>query len=67
MDEASARARIAAAPDTVPEGVVVAATIDNSGDLVSTSSAVDDALRALSPGMAQAKNRDRMQMKKERP
>jgi dephospho-CoA kinase len=66
MDEASARARIAAAPDTVPEGVVVAATIDNSGDLVSTSSAVDDALRALSPGLAQAKGRERMQAKKER-
>ena len=48
MDEASARARIAAAPDTVPEGVDVDATIDNSGDLASTSSAVDDAWRAVS-------------------
>jgi dephospho-CoA kinase len=65
MDEASARARIAAAPETVPEGVGVGATIDNSGDLVSTSSAVDNALRALSSGMSQEEHREPMQAKKE--
>ena len=43
MDEASARARIAAAPSAVPEGVEVDAIVDNSGDFASTSSAVDDA------------------------
>ena len=47
MDEESARVRIAAAPSTVPEGVEVDAIVDNSGDLVSTSSAVDDAWRAV--------------------
>jgi dephospho-CoA kinase len=66
MDEASARARIAAAPDTVPEGVVVGATIDNSGDLGSTSSAVDEAWRAVSSGMAIGKHRGLMQATKER-
>jgi dephospho-CoA kinase len=47
MNEASARARIAAAPATVPEGVQVDVTIDNSGDLASTSAAINDAWRAL--------------------
>ena len=46
IDEATARARIAAAPDTIPEGVEVAVTIDNSHDLASTSSVVDNAWRA---------------------
>ena len=50
MDDASARARIAAATDTVPEGVNVGATIDNSGDLASLSSDIDDAWRAVSSG-----------------
>jgi dephospho-CoA kinase len=66
LDEASARARIAAAPDTVPEGVVVDATIDCSGDLESTASAVDEAWRAVSSAMAQVKQRDLMQATKER-
>jgi dephospho-CoA kinase len=66
MDEASARARIAAAPDTVPEGVVVGATIDNSGDLESTADAVDEAWRAVTSGLAQEKQRDLMQATKER-
>jgi dephospho-CoA kinase len=66
LDEASARARIAAAPDTVPEGVVVDATIDSSGDLESTASAVDEAWRAVSSAMAQVKQRDLMQATKER-
>jgi dephospho-CoA kinase len=52
MDEASARARIAAAPDTVPEGVDVDVTIDNSGDLLSTSAAIDEAWRAVRIGAA---------------
>ena len=47
MDEESARVRIAAAPSTVPEGIEVDAFVDNSGDLTATSSAVDDALRAV--------------------
>jgi dephospho-CoA kinase len=46
MDEASARARIAAAPSAVPEGVEVDAIVDNSGDFALTSSAVDDAWQA---------------------
>ena len=66
MDEASAQARIAAAPDTVPEGVVVGATIDNSGDLESTADAVDEAWRAVTSGLAQEKQRDLMQATKER-
>src|SRR5918992_313984 len=47
MDEASAQARIAAAPDTVPEGIDVGAMIDNSRDLSSTAAAIDGALQAL--------------------
>jgi dephospho-CoA kinase len=47
MDEESARVRIAAAPSTVPEGVEVDAIVDNSGDLASTSSVVDNAWRAV--------------------
>jgi dephospho-CoA kinase len=66
MDEASARVRIAAAPDTLPEGVDVAATIDTSGDLASTSSAVDDALRSAVFGPAQEKQKHLMQAIKER-
>jgi dephospho-CoA kinase len=66
MDEASARARIAAAPDTVPEGVVVGATIDNSGDLGLTADAVDEAWRAATSGMVHEKHRDLMQATKER-
>jgi dephospho-CoA kinase len=55
MDEASARARIAAAPATVPEGVAVSATIDNSGDLTATSAAIDEAWRAAWPQAARRK------------
>ena len=66
LDKADARARIAAAPDTVPADVVVDATIDSSGDLDSTSSAIDEAWRAVSSAMAQAKQRGLMQATKER-
>ena len=66
MDEATARARIAAAPDTVPEGVEVTATIDTSDDLAATSSAVDDAWRALAAGPAREKDRHLMHEKEER-
>jgi dephospho-CoA kinase len=54
LDEASASARIAAAPDPIPDGVEVAATIDNSDDLASTADAVDDAWRAVCSGQAKA-------------
>ena len=57
LDEASARARIAAAPDTVPEGVDVGATIDNSGDLASTAAAIEDALQAVWPSPARRKHK----------
>ena len=53
LDEASARSRIAASPDTVPEGIEVGATIDTSGDLRATASAVDDAWRAIWFGQEQ--------------
>jgi dephospho-CoA kinase len=66
MDEASARARIAAAPDTVPEGVDVGAAIDNSGDLASISAAVDEAWRAVWPGTARRKVKRLMAAKEER-
>jgi dephospho-CoA kinase len=66
MDEASARARIAAAQDILPEGVDVAATIDTSGDLASTSSAVDDAWRSAAFGPAQEKQKHLMEATKER-
>ena len=66
MDEPSARARIAAAPDSVPEGVCVGATIDNSGDLASTSAAIDDAWRAVLPGTARRKEQRLMSTKEER-
>jgi dephospho-CoA kinase len=57
MDEAAARARIAAAPDTVPGGVEVAVVIDNSDDLAATSSAVADAWRAARSLAAQEKHK----------
>lgn len=66
MDEASARARIAAAPDTVPDDVDVAATIDNSGDLASTAAAIDDAWRAVRSGLARRKSKHLESAKKER-
>jgi dephospho-CoA kinase len=53
LDEASARSRIAASPDTVPEGIEVGATIDTSGDLRATASAVADAWRAIWFGQEQ--------------
>jgi dephospho-CoA kinase len=56
MDEASARARIAAAPDTVPEGVDVDVTIDNSGDLLSMSAAINEAWRAVRIGAARGQD-----------
>jgi dephospho-CoA kinase len=65
MDEASARARIAAAPDTVPEGVDVDVTIDNSGDLLSTSAAIDEAWRAVRIGAARRQD-NLMSAKEER-
>lgn len=52
MDEAGARARIAAAPDSVPVGVLVDVMIDNSGDLAATVLAVDEAWRATVPAAA---------------
>jgi dephospho-CoA kinase len=66
MDEASARARIAAAPSTVPEGIEVDAIVDTSGDLASTSSAVDDAWRALSVGSPHKKQKLLISAQKER-
>jgi dephospho-CoA kinase len=66
MVEASARARIAAAPDTVPEDVDVGATIDNSGDLASTLAAIDDAWRAVQSGVARRKDKGLISATKER-
>jgi dephospho-CoA kinase len=66
MDEASARTRIAAAPDTVPEGVEVTATIDNSGDFATTGAAVDDAWRAVWSGPARESHNRLNPAKKER-
>jgi dephospho-CoA kinase len=66
MDEASARARIAAAPSSVPEGVGVDAIVDNSGELASTSAAVDDAWRAVRSGPTREKQKDVMSVQKER-
>jgi dephospho-CoA kinase len=66
MDEPSARARIAAAQDILPEGVDVAATIDTSGDLASTSAAVDDVWRSAAFEPAQEKQKHLMQAIKER-
>ena len=65
IDEASARSRIAAAPDTVPEGAVVGATIDNSDDLVSTLAAIDDAWRAVRTVTARRKDKRLMLANKE--
>jgi dephospho-CoA kinase len=65
MDEASARARIAAAPDMVPEGVDVGARIDNSGDLTATAEAIDDALRAAWSSRAGQRHEQLMPAKKE--
>ncbi|MBW3633194.1 MAG: dephospho-CoA kinase [Chloroflexi bacterium] len=47
MDEAKARARIAAASGRVPDGIRVDFAIDNSGDIGATLRAVDDAWQAL--------------------
>ena len=66
MDEASARARIAAAPDTVPAGVDVDATIDNSGDLASTAAAIDNAWRAMRSGSVRRQHGPLLAAKKER-
>jgi dephospho-CoA kinase len=67
MDKASALARIAAAPETVPVGVEVDATIDNSGDVAATALAVDDALRAVWFGPVPAKQVNLIPAQKERP
>lgn len=66
MDEAGARARIAAAPDIVPECVEVCATIKNSGDLASTSRAVDAAWGAVQSRAAKEKQMHSLPMQKER-
>ncbi len=66
MDEASARARIAAAPDAVPAGVDVGAVIDNSGDLASTAAAIEDALQAVWSSPVKRKHKHLMPAKKER-
>jgi dephospho-CoA kinase len=47
MDETKARARIAAASGSVPEGTRVDLSIDNSGDIGATLRAVEDAWQAL--------------------
>lgn len=65
IDEAQARARIAAAPQTVPEGVRLDATIDTSADLAATASAVDAALRSVGFGQAQEKHKDLISVEKE--
>jgi dephospho-CoA kinase len=65
MDEESARVRIAAAPSTVPEGVKVDAIVDNSGDFTSTSSAVDDAWRAVWLASSQENDKRVMPAQKE--
>lgn len=66
MDEASARARIAAASDTVPEGVEVTATIDNSGDFATTAAAIDQAWRAVWSGPARERHKRLTPANKER-
>ena len=66
MDEPSARARIAAAPATVPESVLVDATIDKSGDLASTSAAVNEAWRAVRSCSAQENHTRVISTQKER-
>jgi dephospho-CoA kinase len=65
LDEGQARARIEAAPQTVPEDVRIDATIDTSGDLTATASAVDDAWRALRFGQAQEKHKHLIAAEKE--
>lgn len=49
LDETTARARIAAAPDAVRDDVRVDVTIDNSGDIGTAMGAVDEAWRVLFP------------------
>jgi dephospho-CoA kinase len=66
MDEPSARTRIAAAPSGVPEGVEVDAIVDNSSDLASTSSAVDDAWQAIWLGSTHENHNELMSAQKER-
>jgi dephospho-CoA kinase len=66
MDETRARARIAAAPATVPNGVEIDTTIDTSGDLASTASAVDDAWRAVWLGHGHKEHKHLMSAQKER-
>jgi dephospho-CoA kinase len=66
MDEASAQARIAAAPETIPDGVDVDAVIDNSGDLASTAAAIEDAWRAMWSGPVRRKHKHLKSAKKER-
>ena len=66
MDEAGARARIAAAPDSVPDGARVCATIDTSGDLASTLSAVDGAWRAVQARVVKDEHMQSLPMEKER-
>jgi dephospho-CoA kinase len=66
MDEARARARIAAAPDSVPDSVEVCATIDNSGDLASASRAVDAAWRAVQSRVSKEKQMHSLPKQRER-
>jgi dephospho-CoA kinase len=65
MEEANARARIAAAPSTVPEGANVDVVIDNSGDLGSTLAAADEAWRAIALGPTKEKHLDLVPAQKE--
>jgi dephospho-CoA kinase len=65
MDEAQARARIEAAPQTVPEDIRIDFTIDTSSDLQATASAVDDAWRALGFGQPREIHRDLISAEKE--
>ena len=65
LDEVSARSRIAASPDTIPVGIEVGATIDTSGDLAATASAVDDAWRAVWFSPEQVKHKHLIPAQKE--
>lgn len=65
MDEARARARIAAAPDSVPVGVLVDVMIDNSGDLAATTRSVDEAWRATVPAAATKQRAEMVSTQKE--
>lgn len=66
IDEAQARARIAAATEVLPASVQFDVTIDTSSDLEATASAVEDAWRALGLDQAGDGNEHRNPAEKER-